>query len=90
MLNKVYRLVSAKQITVDFEERRLEGDGVIVRPTKISICAADQRYYTGTRGKEVMKQKLPMALTHEGVGEVVYEYKRKISVTAKEDGIFNQ
>lgn len=75
MINKVYRLVDAQQIRVNFEERRLEGDGIVVRPTKISICAADQRYFTGKRGKEVMKQKLPMALTHEGVGKVVYDPK---------------
>ena len=83
MLNKVYRLVDVKQITVDFEERKLDGEGVIVRPTKISICAADQRYYTGTRGKEAMKQKLPMALTHEGVGEVVYDPKGEFEVRDK-------
>ena len=75
MINKVYRLINAKQITVDFEERKLDGGGIIVRPTKLSICAADQRYYTGTRGREAMKQKLPMALIHEAVGQVVYDPK---------------
>ena len=78
MINKIYRLVNAKQITVDFEDRRLEGDGIIVRPTKLSICAADQRYYTGTRGKEAMRQKLPMALIHEAIGEVVFDPKREL------------
>lgn len=80
MINKIYRLVNAKQITVDFEERMLEGDGIIVRPTKLSICAADQRYYTGTRGKEAMKKKLPMALIHEGVGQVVFDPKGEYQV----------
>ena len=80
MINKVYRLVRAKQITVEFEERTLYGDGVIVRPTKISICAADQRYYTGTRGKDAMQKKLPMALTHEGVGKVVYDPKNEFEI----------
>lgn len=75
MINKVYRLVAPKQITVEFEERSLDGEGIIVRPTRLSICAADQRYYTGTRGKEAMKKKLPMALIHEGVGEVIYDPK---------------
>ena len=51
MINKIYSLVAAKQITVVFEERSLEGEGIIVRPTRLSICEADQRYYTGTRGK---------------------------------------
>ena len=75
MINKIYSLVATKQIVVQFEERSLDGDGIIVRPTRLSICAADQRYYTGTRGKEAMKKKLPMALIHEGVGEVVYDSK---------------
>lgn len=75
MINKVYRLIAPKQITVEFEERSLDGQGIIVRPTRLSICAADQRYYTGTRGKEAMKKKLPMALIHEGVGEVIYDPK---------------
>ncbi|MGL6107358.1 zinc-binding dehydrogenase [Romboutsia sp.] len=80
MINKVYRLISAKQITVEFEERTLEGEGIVIRPTKLSICAADQRYYTGTRGKEAMKTKLPMALIHEGVGQVVYDPKGEFKV----------
>ena len=75
MINKVYRLIAPKQITVEFEERSLDGEGIIVRPTRLSICAADQRYYTGTRGKEAMRKKLPMALIHEGVGEVIYDPK---------------
>src|SRR5699024_6034048 len=49
----------------------------------LSICAADQRYYTGTRGKKAMKEKLPMALIHEGVGEVVYDACNKFKVGTK-------
>ncbi|SHK18181.1 alcohol dehydrogenase catalytic domain-containing protein [Tepidibacter formicigenes] len=75
MINKVYRLVAPRQIVASFEERTLHGNGIIVRPTKLSICAADQRYYTGTRGKDALKKKLPMALIHEGVGKVVYDPK---------------
>ncbi len=45
--------------------------GVIVRPTYLSICKADQRYYFGKRAPEVIEQKLPMALIHESIGTVV-------------------
>ena len=38
-----------------------------------SICNADQRYYQGTRAEAVLRQKLPMALIHEGIGKVVYD-----------------
>lgn len=44
---------------------------VIVRPTHLSICNADQRYYQGRRSAEVLAKKLPMALIHEGIGTVV-------------------
>ncbi|PGL69603.1 ribitol-5-phosphate dehydrogenase [Bacillus sp. AFS055030] len=75
MINQIYRLVSTKQIEITYKEQSLEGDYIVVRPTHLSICAADQRYYTGTRGKEAMAKKLPMALIHEGVGKVVYDPK---------------
>ena len=60
MINQVYRLISPKQIKIDFVEQSIDEDTVIVRPKYLSICAADQRYYTGSRGKEVLNKKLPM------------------------------
>ena len=74
MINEVYRLIAPKQIRTDFVDEIIV-DEVVVRPTYLSICAADQRYYTGSRGIEIMSQKLPMALIHEGVGEVVLDPK---------------
>jgi ribitol-5-phosphate 2-dehydrogenase (NADP+) len=75
MINQVYRLVSPRQFEVTYKDRTLQSEYVVVRPTHLSICAADQRYYTGTRGKEAMAKKLPMALIHEGIGKVVYDPK---------------
>jgi ribitol-5-phosphate 2-dehydrogenase len=75
MINQVYRLVSPRQIEIAYQDRSLQSDRVVVRPTHLSICAADQRYYTGTRGKEAMAKKLPMALVHEGIGKVVFDPK---------------
>lgn len=80
MINQVYRLVSARQFELSYKERSLSGEEVIVRPTHLSICVADQRYYTGKRGIEAMRQKLPMALIHEGIGEVAYDPKQLIPV----------
>lgn len=77
MINQVYQLVGPYTIKTSFETIDLSGDGILVRPTRLSICAADQRYFTGTRGKEAMKQKLPMALIHEGAGVVVYDPKNE-------------
>lgn len=83
MINQVYRLVSPRQFEVTYKDKTVMGDKVVIRPTHLSICAADQRYYTGTRGKEAMKKKLPMALIHEGVGEVVYDPTGKRKVGTK-------
>lgn len=72
MINAIYRLSAPRRFEIDFESISFS-DNCIVRPTHLSICNADQRYYQGTRDAKVLKQKLPMALIHEGVGEVVYD-----------------
>jgi ribitol-5-phosphate 2-dehydrogenase (NADP+) len=73
MINQVYRLVAPRQFEIAYQDRGLESGQVVVRPTHLSICAADQRYYTGSRGQEVLSKKLPMALIHEGIGEVAWD-----------------
>lgn len=83
MINQVYRLVSPRQFEVTYKDKSIVGEEVVIRPTHLSICAADQRYYTGTRGKKAMREKLPMALIHEGVGEVVFDPTGKLSVGTK-------
>ncbi|WP_077623400.1 ribitol-5-phosphate dehydrogenase [Sediminibacillus massiliensis] len=77
MINQVYRLVSPRQLEVTYSNYSLNSEYIVVRPTHLSICAADQRYYTGTRGKEALSKKLPMALIHEGIGKVVYDPKKE-------------
>ncbi len=73
MINIVYRLKSPKFFEESIDEIELEG--VVVRPTFLSICQADQRYYQGSRPAEILDKKLPMALIHEGIGEVVFDSK---------------
>ena len=72
MINTVYRLCAPRRFEIAFDKLSMD-NGVIVRPTHLSICNADQRYYQGTRDIKVLKEKLPMALIHEGVGRVVYD-----------------
>lgn len=72
MLNTVYRLTQPRKFEIEFSDIDITSGDVIVRPTYLSICNADQRYYQGTRDAKVLAKKLPMALIHEGVGEVVY------------------
>ncbi len=80
MINEIVKLVSPKNIETFFKDEQYADNMVIVRPTYLSICAADQRYYQGKRKKEVLDKKLPLGLIHEAVGQVVYdkkgEYKR--------------
>ena len=73
MLNTVYQLKRPRQFEAVFKRIDMDDSQIFVRPTYLSICNADQRYYQGTRNKEVLKQKLPMALIHEGIGKVVYD-----------------
>ena len=72
MINTVFRLTQPRKFEIEFNEIDIFSNDVIVRPTYLSICNADQRYYQGTRDAKVLAQKLPMALIHEGVGEVIY------------------
>lgn len=73
MINTVYRLASPRRFEIAFEDIDLFAGNVIVRPTHLSICNADMRYYLGTRDAKVLAEKLPLALIHEGAGEVVFD-----------------
>lgn len=73
MLNAVYRLVAPRRFEIEFTDIDLCSGNVIVRPTHLSICNADQRYYQGKRATDVLRAKLPMALIHEGTGQVVFD-----------------
>lgn len=73
MLNTVYQLVRPRQFELTFKDLTVDREHILVRPTYLSICNADQRYYQGKRAEEVLRQKLPMALIHEAIGYVVYD-----------------
>lgn len=73
MLNTVYQLKRPRQFEMVFKEIEFDDIHLLVRPTRLSICNADQRYYQGTRPDEILRAKLPMALIHEGIGSVVYD-----------------
>ncbi len=83
MINQVYQLVSPRQIEVAYKNKDINDESIIVRPLYLSICAADQRYYTGNREEKTLEKKLPMSLIHEGVGEIVYDSKNEYRVGTK-------
>ena len=71
MISVVYRLTAPGMIEAACRELDLDSGEVLLRPRFLSICKADQRYYQGRRSPEVLRAKLPMALIHECVAEVV-------------------
>lgn len=83
MLNTIYQLVRPRQFEVAFEDITLDQEHILVRPTHLSICNADQRYYQGKRSEDILRQKLPMALIHEGIGRVVYDPTGEFQVGEK-------
>jgi ribitol-5-phosphate 2-dehydrogenase len=67
-----YRLTQPFRIeAVEQEIKRSRPDEVLVRPRVTSVCASDLKLYTGARDRRALRKKLPLALLHEGVGEVV-------------------
>lgn len=78
MINYVYQLVAPGTFSVKYEEARF-GSQVIIKPRYMSICHADQRYYTGQRERSILDRKLPMALIHECCGEVLYDPSGKLA-----------
>lgn len=83
MINEVIKLTDVQKFEIFFKEMNINEDYVIVKPTYMSICAADQRYYQGKRKKEVLQKKLPLTLIHEAVGRVVYDPKGEYQKSEK-------
>lgn len=71
MIKQIIRLVRPYSFLPVFRLELLQEGKVLVKPTVMSICAADQRYFQGNRPKEVLARKLPMSLIHEALGEVI-------------------
>lgn len=67
-----YRLTHPFRIEAESERVGSPGPGsVLLRPLRLGICGSDLKLYTGSRERAALLQKLPLALLHEGVAEVV-------------------
>jgi ribitol-5-phosphate 2-dehydrogenase len=67
-----YRLTQPYRIeAVEREVQRQRSDDVLVRPRVTTVCGSDLKLYTGSRDRRALSKKLPLALLHEGVAEVV-------------------
>lgn len=65
--------------SVKYNDLKLENK-LLIRPRYMAICHADQRYYLGKRDRKILNKKLPMALIHECVGEVVQDHSGTFAV----------
>jgi len=83
MINRIYRLTDKHTFEIFLKEIPFDENLVMVRPTYMSICRADQRYYNFERPAEVLAKKIPMALIHEAVGKVIFDPLRKFDVGQK-------
>jgi ribitol-5-phosphate 2-dehydrogenase len=67
-----YRLTQPFRIeAVERQVKRERADDVLVRPRLTGVCASDLKLYSGTRERAALSKKLPLALLHEGVAEVL-------------------
>ncbi len=67
-----YRLTQPFRIeAVERQVKRERADDVLIRPRLTGVCASDLKLYAGTRDRAALSKKLPIALLHEGVAEVV-------------------
>jgi ribitol-5-phosphate 2-dehydrogenase len=67
-----YRLTQPFRIeAVERELKRERPDDLFLRPRLTGVCASDLKLYAGTRDRQALSRKLPLALLHEGVAEVV-------------------
>ena len=83
MHNCVYRLVAPRVFEPVQVDVSASSSCVYVRPTHLSICNADVRYYRGARSAQVLAEKLPMALIHEAIGRVVSDPTETFEVGSK-------
>jgi ribitol-5-phosphate 2-dehydrogenase len=68
----VYRLTHPFRVE-PFEERTapLRPGWMLLRPLRAGMCGSDLKLYSGTRERAALVQRLPIALLHEGVAEVL-------------------
>ncbi|MCM1063623.1 MAG: zinc-binding dehydrogenase [Eubacterium sp.] len=79
MIALQYKLIKPFVIETAYNDISLEdNEKVIVKPTFLSICKADMRYYLGQRDASTLKKRLPMSLIHEACGEVLYDPLNKL------------
>lgn len=71
MIVKTFPLIRPNVFSTEFRQISQTDSSILVRPSLLSVCAADMRYYLGIRPAPVLAKKLPMVLIHEAIGIVV-------------------
>jgi ribitol-5-phosphate 2-dehydrogenase (NADP+) len=60
--------------SIEAVEREVEHDrpgDVVLRPRLTGVCGSDLKLYAGARNRQALERKLPLALLHEGIADVV-------------------
>lgn len=82
MINYHYQLVAPRKIVKKIFDENTKNK-IVVKPTYLSICAADQRYFQGKRSPDILQKKLPISLIHEAVGEIVLDNNNEFNIGDK-------
>jgi len=73
-VDRAFAFRLTKPFSIEAMEHEIDShrrDRVMLRPRLTGICASDLKLYAGTRDRQALLRKLPVALLHEGVAEVV-------------------
>lgn len=71
MLTTIYKVTSPEVIEEFVDVVDNDNTKVLVKVDYMAICRADIRYFLGSRDKNVLDHKYPLAPIHEAVGHVV-------------------
>lgn len=71
MFSRMIKIVEPQRFEEYITCIETQNEMLLIKPTFLSICKADMRYYLGLREQNVLALKYPFCLIHEAIGEVV-------------------
>jgi ribitol-5-phosphate 2-dehydrogenase len=72
VLSRIFEVVGPYMMRERWEEINELPDNCLLLETRLTgICHADLRYVSGSRPPEILRERLPMCVFHEGIAQVV-------------------
>jgi len=85
--SRVFEVVGPYQLRERWEEITSLPDNCLLLKTRLTgICHADLRYVSCSRPPEILRERLPLAVFHEGVAEIV-EVGSSVGILSKGDPV---